>query len=46
MLRYERIDISGGINFDKTNESVEFFIIGISKILDLNINEMFVMIFQ
>ena len=40
MLQYERIDISEGIDFDKSNKSV---IIGISKILDLNINHMFVM---
>ena len=26
MLQYERIDVSEGIDFDKTNNSVEFMI--------------------
>ena len=45
MLHYERIDISEGIDFDKSNKSVECMIchFGILKILDLNTNHMFVM---
>ena len=45
MLQHERIDISEGIDFDKSNKSVECMIChyGISKILVLNINHMFVM---
>ena len=45
MSQYERIDISEGIDFNKSNKSLKCMIchIGILKTLDLNINHMFVM---
>ena len=46
MLEYDRIDISEGIDIDKTNGLKEFIfvIIGSLKILILNINHIFVMV--
>ena len=51
MLQYERIDISEGIDINKSNKPKEykFVIIGILKILVMNLNHMFVinlMIYQ
>ena len=45
MLEYNRIDVSEGIDVNKTNyqKSVIFVIIGILKILVLNMNLIFVM---
>ena len=45
MLEYERIDISEGIDVNKTNLSkqCDIFTIGILKILVLNTNLIFVM---
>ena len=46
MLEYERIDISEGIDVNKTNlskECVIFATIGILKILVLNMNLIFIM---
>ena len=45
MLEYDRIDISAGIDIDKTNLSKEcdIFIIGILMILVLSINHIFAM---
>ena len=45
MLEYERIDISEGIDVNKTNlsKNVIFITIGILKILVLNMNLIFVM---
>ena len=45
MIQYKRIDISKGIDFNKTSKSLEciFAIIGILKTLGLNISHMFVM---
>ena len=40
MLQYERIDISEGIAFDKTNKSVERMIFHYWYLLVLNINHM------
>ena len=44
MLQYEKNSISERIDIDKTNASKECIlcIIGILKILDLNLNRMFV----
>ena len=44
MLEYERIDISEGIDVNKTNlsKNVIFITIGILKILVLNMNLIFV----
>ena len=44
MLQYERIGVSEGTDTDKTSASknVCFVIIGISKILVINLNQMFV----
>ena len=44
MLQYERIDISEGIDFDKSDKSNEcmIVIIGILKTLVINMNHMFV----
>ena len=44
MIEYKRIDISEGIDVDKTNLSKEcdIFTIGILKILVLNMNLIFV----
>ena len=45
MLEYDRIDISEGIDIDKTNASnVIFAIIGILKILVLNMNHTYAMV--
>ena len=44
MLQYERIDISEGIDANKTNLSKECDIIGILKILVLNMSLIFVMV--
>ena len=44
MLEYERIDISEGIDANKTNLSKECDIIGILKILVLNMSLIFVMV--
>ena len=46
MLEYERIDISEGIDVNKTNlsNSVIFVTIGILKILVLNIRSIFAMV--
>ena len=46
MLEYERIDISEGIDVNKTNlsKNVIFITIGILKILVLNMNLIFVMV--
>ena len=45
MLQYQKIDISGGIDVNKTSASknVSFGTIGLSKILDLNLKNTFVM---
>ena len=44
MLQYEKNDVSKGIETNKTSASknVCFAIIGILKLLDLNLNSMFV----
>ena len=44
MLRYQKIDISEGIDLNKTNASknAKFVITGFLKILDLNLKNMFV----
>ena len=44
MLEYEKVDISEGSDISKTvaSKNLCFVIIGISKILDLNFNQMFV----
>ena len=46
MLEYDRIDISEGIDVNKTNASknVIFVIIGILKILVLSMNHIFAMV--
>ena len=46
MLEYDRIDISEGIDINKTNGLKQFIfvIIGSLKILILNINHIFVMV--
>ena len=46
MLKYDRIDISKGIDIKKTNKSKEckFVIIGTLKLLVLNMNQIFVMV--
>ena len=44
MLQYERIDISEGIDANKTNLSKECDIIGILNILVLNMSLIFVMV--
>ena len=46
MLQYERIDVSEGIDINKTSESKEriFVIIGILKTLALNFNHIVVMV--
>ena len=47
MLEYDRIDISEGIDINKTNASrqnVIFVTIGIFKILVLNMNHIFAMV--
>ena len=46
MLEYERIDISEGIDVNKTNlsKNVIFITIGILKILVLNMNHIFAMV--
>ena len=41
MLVYDRIDISEGIDFNKTKKNMIFVIIGILKILVLNMNDIF-----
>ena len=45
MLQFERIDISEGIDLNKSDKSksVSFVIIGILKTLVINMNHMFVM---
>ena len=45
MLEYERINVSEGINIHKSNKSKEcmIFIIGILKILVINLNDILVM---
>ena len=45
MLRYQKIDISQGIDVNKTDASkknVKFVTIGFLKVLDLNFKNMFV----
>ena len=44
MLRYEKIDVSEGIDVNKTSSSknVSFFTIDFLKMLDLNLKNMFV----
>ena len=44
MLQYEKIDVSEGIDVNKTSASKEcsFVTIGFLKILDLNLKNMFV----
>ena len=44
MLRYQKIDISEGIDINKTNASknMKFVTIAFLKILDLNLKNMFV----
>ena len=44
MLEYERIDISEGIDVNKTNLSKKFVTVGILKILVLSMNDIFAMI--
>ena len=46
MLEYDRNDVSEGIDINKTNASktVIFVIIGILKVLVLNMNHIFVMV--
>ena len=48
MLRYQKIDVSKGIDVNKTSASkkCEFFTIGFLKILDLNLKNMFVINFM
>ena len=41
MLQYERVNVFEGMDFGKTNKSAECMICQRSKILDLNINHMF-----
>ena len=47
MLEYDRMDISEGIDINKTNSSkkcVIFLIIGILKLLVLSMNDIFAMV--
>ena len=44
MLEYDRIDISEGINLNKTSASKECVTIGILKILVLSMSHIFAMV--